>query len=185
MTVKSTAAAGFTVQADQNPYLAAGATRVDAVVTVTATGTGAAADALEIVVVDVSGSMAGEKIRAARRATAVAIGELRDGVAFAVIAGDHRARQVYPDFGTARADDRTRAEAVERVRELRADGGTAIGNAVIKNAATNRSAGNISAADRTGPAGGHTPDSNGSDVPARVPGVSSIVDVVTSAPMRR
>ena len=73
--------APFAVQADQNPYLAAGATRVDAVVTVTATGTGAAADALEIVVVDVSGSMAGEKIRAARRATAVAIGELRDGVA--------------------------------------------------------------------------------------------------------
>jgi len=57
--------APFAVQADQNPYLAAGATRVDAVVTVTATGTGAAADALEIVVVDVSGSMAGEKIRAA------------------------------------------------------------------------------------------------------------------------
>ena len=63
---------------------------------------------LEIIVVDCSGSMAGEKIRSARRATAAAIAELRDGVAFAVIAGDHRAQQVYPDAGTARADGRTR-----------------------------------------------------------------------------
>ncbi len=53
MTVASTVAAGFTVQVDQNPYLAPGATRVDAVVTVTATGTGGTpADALEIIVVD-------------------------------------------------------------------------------------------------------------------------------------
>ena len=88
-------------------------------VTVTATGTGGTpADALEIIVVDVSGSMAGEKIRSARQATAAAIAELRDGVAFAVIAGDHRARQVYPDAGTARADERTRAEATARVGEL-------------------------------------------------------------------
>ena len=87
----------------------------------------APADALEIIVVDCSGSMAGEKIRSARRATAAAIAELRDGAAFAVIAGDHRAQQVYPDAGTARADGRTRAEATERVGLLRADGGTAIG----------------------------------------------------------
>jgi hypothetical protein len=118
----------FTVEVDHNPYLAPGATRVDAVATVTATGTvDAPADALEIVVVDVSGSMSGEKIEAARRATAAAIAELRDGVAFAVIAGDHRVRQVYPDTGTARADERTRTEAVERVGRLHADGGTAIG----------------------------------------------------------
>ncbi len=50
--------AEFTVQTDQNPYLAPGATRVDAVITVTATGTDATpADALEIIIVDVSGSM--------------------------------------------------------------------------------------------------------------------------------
>ena len=53
-------AAPFTVQVDQNPYLAPGTTRVDAVVTVTATGAGAPADALEIVVGDVSGSMGGD-----------------------------------------------------------------------------------------------------------------------------
>ena len=68
-----------------------------------------------------------QKIRSARRASAAAIAELCDGVAFAVIAGDHRAQQVYPDAGTARADERTRAEATERVGLLRADGGTAIG----------------------------------------------------------
>ena len=98
-------------------------------VTVTATGAGGTpADALEIIVVDVSGSMGGEKIRSARQATAAAIAELRDGVAFAVIAGDHRARQVYPDAGTARADERTRAEAAEpRSAGCSADGGTAIG----------------------------------------------------------
>ena len=128
MTPSGTAVeAEFTVQADQNPYLAPGTTRVDAVVTVAATGGGAPADALEIIVVDCSGSMAGEKIRSARRATAAAIAELRDGVAFAVIAGDHRAQQVYPDAGTARADGRTRVEATQRVGLLRADGGTAIG----------------------------------------------------------
>ena len=36
------------------------------------------------------------------------------------IAGDHRAQQVYPDAGTARADGRTRAEAMQRVGLLRA-----------------------------------------------------------------
>jgi hypothetical protein len=116
-----------TVDIDQNPYLAPGATRVDAVATVTATGAGAPADALEMILVDVSGSMAGDKIRSARQATAAAIAELRDGVAFAVIAGDHRVRQVYPPAGAARADERTRAEATAAVAELRADGGTAIG----------------------------------------------------------
>jgi hypothetical protein len=115
------------VDVDQNPYLAPGASRVDAVVTVTATGTEAPADALEIVLVDVSGSMSGDKIRSARQATAAAIAELRDGVAFAVIAGDHRVRPVYPPAGTARADERTRAAAIACVGELRADGGTAIG----------------------------------------------------------
>ena len=52
--------AGFTVEIDQNPYLRRGATQVDAIVTVTATGpaAAAAADALEIIIVDCSGSMA-------------------------------------------------------------------------------------------------------------------------------
>ena len=116
------------VDVDQNPYLGPGSGRVDAVVTVTARGGAqAAADACEIVVVDCSGSMAGPKMRHARRATLAAIAEVREGAAFAVIAGNQEARQVYPDQGTARADDTTRAEAARRVELLRADGGTAIG----------------------------------------------------------
>ena len=124
-----TSAPGITVAVDQNPYLAAGATRVDAVVTVTATGAVDAAppDALEIIIIDCSGSMAGSKMRAARQATAAAIVEVRDGASFAVIAGSGTAKQVYPVAGTARADDRTRAEAIAEVDRLDADGATAIG----------------------------------------------------------
>jgi hypothetical protein len=116
------------VEVDQNPYLAPGATRIDAVVTLTATGVAAApADALEIVIVDCSGSMAGRKIVSARQATAAALAEVRDGASFAVIAGNHSAHQVYPPTGTARAYARTRAEAARAVQGLRADGATAIG----------------------------------------------------------
>ncbi|MDT7776569.1 MAG: hypothetical protein QOC67_5493 [Pseudonocardiales bacterium] len=121
----------FAVEVDQNVHLPAGATEVDAVVTVTATGGPAAApgDALEVLVVDTSGSMHGEKMRSARQATSAALAELRDGVSFAVISGVGMAVQVYPrDGGTAVADARTRAEANSEVASLRAGGGTAIGS---------------------------------------------------------
>jgi hypothetical protein len=121
----------FAVEVDQNVHLPAGATEVDAVVTVTATGGPAAApgDALEVLVVDTSGSMHGEKMRSARQATSAALAELRDGVSFAVISGVGMAVQVYPrDGGTAVADARTRVEANSEVASLRAGGGTAIGS---------------------------------------------------------
>ncbi|MDT7578932.1 MAG: hypothetical protein QOK35_192 [Pseudonocardiales bacterium] len=118
------------VEVDQNPFLAPGTTRIDAVVTVTVTAAGLAAapaDALEIVIVDCSGSMAGSKMAYARQATAAAIAEVRDGASFAVIAGNQSAHQVYPRTGTARAGAGTRAEAARAVQGLRADGATAIG----------------------------------------------------------
>ena len=71
--------------------------------------------------------MHGDRISAARRAAAEAIAQLRDGVAFAVIAGTATAEQVYPTTGTATATGRTRAEATAEVQRLRADGATAIG----------------------------------------------------------
>jgi hypothetical protein len=131
--VTDVAATGaFTVEVDQNSYLPVDATRVDAIVTVTAAD-GAAAPApasevLEVIVIDCSTSMTGSKIRAARQATVAAIAALRDGVSFAVVAGNHVARQVYPPHGTAVAGDDSRSAAIRLVERLQADGGTGIGN---------------------------------------------------------
>ncbi|MGM1058590.1 VWA domain-containing protein [Saccharothrix sp. Mg75] len=125
------AGAEFVVTVDQNAYLSLGATRVDAVVAVTATGDATpavATAALELLIIDTSGSMQGDRIASARAATAVAVEQLRDGVLFAVISGATGARQVYPKRGAARADPRTRAEAVAAVRKLSASGGTAFSN---------------------------------------------------------
>ncbi len=122
----------FTVDVDQNSYLADGATRVDAVVTITASGAAGTpalpSEVLEVIVIDCSTSMTGSKIRAARQATTAAIGALRDGVSFAVIAGRHYPTQIYPRHGSATADAGTRAEAARIVDELQADGGTGIGS---------------------------------------------------------
>lgn len=121
----------------QNEYLPRGAREVHAIVTVTATGSGGRpvpADgsprAAVVLMVDCSGSMnrPPDKLRHARLATEAAIGALRDGVAFAVVAGTHRAAEVFPGGGRlAVADDATRAAARAAVRGLTASGGTAIG----------------------------------------------------------
>jgi von Willebrand factor type A C-terminal domain/von Willebrand factor type A domain len=122
---------GFTIEIDQNSYLPAGVGRVDAIVTVQAPDTPIAAappaDGLEIIILDCSTSMSGDRISAARRAAAEAVAQVRDGVAFAVIAGTATAEQVYPATGTAAAGGRTRAEATAEVQRLRANGATAIG----------------------------------------------------------
>ncbi|GAA5134139.1 vWA domain-containing protein [Pseudonocardia adelaidensis] len=133
MTDAATTGSGtFTVEVDQNSYLPVDATRVDAIVTVGAgdgaAGPAPASDVLEVIVIDCSTSMTGSKIHAARRATVAAINALRDGVSFAVVAGNHVARQVYPADGTVVADETTRWEASRLVDRLRADGGTGIGN---------------------------------------------------------
>jgi len=120
----------------QNEYLAEGAEMVDAVVTVTATGGTAGGrvtgETVEIIVIDTSGSMSGDrgrKIVAAREATKAAIDVLRDGILFAVVGGTEVARTIYPSaIGLARADAATRAEAKDAVDEVRAQGGTAIGS---------------------------------------------------------
>ncbi|MFJ8584017.1 VWA domain-containing protein [Streptomyces sp. NPDC093595] len=139
----------FSVDVYQNEYLPEGGREVNAIVTVTATGGGTSggvplggasaspssvpggpAAAAVVVMVDCSGSMdyPPTKMRNARDATAAAIDTLRDGVAFAVVAGTHVADEVYPGGGRlAVADARTRAEAKQALRGLSAGGGTAIG----------------------------------------------------------
>jgi hypothetical protein len=128
---------GFTVDIDQNPYLPAGGRDVSAIVTVTADETGDAQSdvppdggSAEIIIIDCSGSMdyPPTKLAEARAATAAAVDVIRDGTWFAVIAGTSVAWPVYPADGSmAVADERTRAEAKAALRQLRANGGTAIG----------------------------------------------------------
>ncbi|MFF2012274.1 VWA domain-containing protein [Streptomyces sp. NPDC058195] len=135
----------FSVEVYQNAYLPEGGREVNAIVTVTSTGggttggiplsgpsraAGRATRAAVVIMVDCSGSMdyPPTKMRNARDATAAAIDTLRDGTSFAVVAGTHVAREVYPGNGAlAVADARTRAEAREALRALSAGGGTAIG----------------------------------------------------------
>lgn len=133
----------FSVEVYQNAYLPEGGREVNAIVTVTSTGGGTVGgvasrtyaagqgpDAAVALMVDCSGSMdyPPTKMRNARDATAAAIDTLRDGVHFAVIAGTHVAKEVYPgEGGLAVADAGTRASAKEALRSLSAGGGTAIG----------------------------------------------------------
>ncbi|MEU6854977.1 VWA domain-containing protein [Actinacidiphila alni] len=136
----------FSVDIYQNEFLPEGGREVNAIVTVTSTGggtsggqplpgpafasEGAPPSAGVVIMVDCSGSMEypPTKMRNARDATAVAIDTIRDGVAFAVVAGTHQAREVYPaNGGLAVADPTTRAQAKQALRKLTAGGGTAIG----------------------------------------------------------
>jgi hypothetical protein len=137
----------FSVDIYQNEFLPEGGREVNAIVTVTSTGGGTSGGlplatqspgdlpgsgpgAAVVIMVDCSGSMdyPPTKMRSARDATAAAIDTIRDGVAFAVVAGTHQAKEVYPaDGGLAVADPATRHQAKEALRRLGAGGGTAIG----------------------------------------------------------
>jgi von Willebrand factor type A C-terminal domain/von Willebrand factor type A domain len=125
---------GFTLECFQNEYLPNGAREVHALVTVssaaTADGAPATADgsAAEIIIIDCSGSMSGPKIEQARRAAQVAVETIRDGVAFAVIAGTETARLAYPGRPRlATMNARTRPAATKAIRGLKATDGTAAG----------------------------------------------------------
>ncbi|MCX5198259.1 VWA domain-containing protein [Streptomyces sp. NBC_00249] len=125
----------FSVEVYQNEFLPEGGRDVHAIVTVTSTGGATATralgqDAAVVIMVDCSGSMEypPAKMRGAREATAAAIDTLRDGTSFAVVAGTHVAKEVYPGQGRlATAGPATRAQAKEALRSLSSGGGTAIG----------------------------------------------------------
>ena len=129
--------AQFTAEVFQNEFLPDGETDVHAVVTITCSGAGEAGrgeggEAAEIVIVDTSGSMQGDKIVAAQQAAAAAIDQILDGTWFAVIAGTDGANRAfpYPNAVSAmvRMEPGARAAAREAVSRLVAGGGTAIGS---------------------------------------------------------
>ena len=124
----------FTVDIYQNEFLPAGGQDVSAVITVTSgESVPVAAEEVagaEIIIIDCSGSMGSPrtKIAEARAATAAAVDVIRDGVAFAVIAGSTGARPVFPPDGSlVIASPSTRHAAQQAVAGLRPGGGTAIG----------------------------------------------------------
>ncbi|MGK5529759.1 VWA domain-containing protein [Streptomyces sp. URMC 129] len=91
---------------------------------------GAGPAVAEVIIVDCSGSMGlpGTKIAAAQDAADAAVDALREGTAFAVVQGTHRAEMIYPaEERLATADHDTRAQAKSRIRHLFPGGGTTIG----------------------------------------------------------
>ncbi len=126
-----TSDATFQLECYHNEYLPDGGRDVDAIITVTGSGLGhvptADTQAAEVIIIDVSGSMSGDKIREARRATAAAVEHIRDEVRFAILQGNQTAAQVYPRSGFAIATSATRKQAIDHLRGLKTGGGTAIG----------------------------------------------------------
>jgi hypothetical protein len=125
----------FEIASFQNEFLPEGGRVMNAVVTVTASGVetspaavGGPLDRAEVIVVDVSGSMGGKKIRSAKEATKAAIDCLPDGVKFGVVLGNHHAVLAYPKGSAlAVASDATRHAATNALKKVSAGGGTAIG----------------------------------------------------------
>jgi hypothetical protein len=128
--------AQFTAQAYQNEFLPDGGTDVHAIITVTCTGAGqagqgGAGEAAEIVIVDTSGSMGPQGIRAAQEAATAALDQVLEGTWFAVISGNHQAWLAFPQQTTesamARMDPTTYGAALGAISAFRAEGGTAMG----------------------------------------------------------
>src|SRR5690349_9977207 len=128
--------AQFTAEVYQNEFLPQGGTDVHAVVTITCAGAGEAGrgeggDAAEIVIIDTSGSMQGERFANAQQAAAAAIDQILEGTWFAIVAGTDQANRAFPYPNAVapmvRMEPGAREEAKRAVRQLLAGGGTAMG----------------------------------------------------------
>ena len=129
--------ANFTAEVFQNEFLPAGGTDVHAIVTITCAdsgeaGRGTGGEAAEIIIIDTSGSMQGDKIVAARSAASAAVDQVIDGTWFAIIAGTDHAERLFPypnaEMAMVRMDADARAAARHAVARIQASGGTAIGS---------------------------------------------------------
>jgi hypothetical protein len=115
---------GFKIEAFQNRYLAPGAARVDAIVSVTADpGAKAGGELVVGFIVDKSGSMAGGRIEGVHHAVSRAISMLEDRTWFFVVAFDGNS---YTIVRETQASAESKAWAARQVVQIQAAGGTAM-----------------------------------------------------------
>jgi len=119
----------FKAETFLNPYLPAGASRIDAIVTVTADAGGRAAGARPVIgfLLDASGSMEGERINAVKQATHKALTLLDESSWFFVVRFSGEAELIYP---LAQATAKNKADADARLRKLAAAGATMMSKAL-------------------------------------------------------
>ncbi len=111
----------FKIETYFNPYIPAGASRVDAVLTITSSGTATSSDGVIGLIVDTSGSMQGDRIFAVKHATRTVIQMLPEQCYFFVVSFANMATVVYP---LAQATPANKAAADAQVRRIEAGGGT-------------------------------------------------------------
>jgi uncharacterized protein YegL len=119
----------FTAEVFQNPYLNQGATQVNAIMTITTSGDGGVSVAtpksqrLFGIICDISGSMGGAKILAAKEAIVQIVNLLPTDAAFFIVTGSSRAKLLVP---LVNAIPENKQRAIAQVKEISANGGTVI-----------------------------------------------------------
>jgi uncharacterized protein YegL len=116
----------FTLESFYNPYLSAGTSRIDAVLTVTATGDGSGApksggESVVGLILDMSGSMQGQRIDAVKYAARQTIQMLSDDMWFFIIGFSSQLYMISPLL-QATAPNKAAADA--QVRRIEAGGQT-------------------------------------------------------------
>ncbi|MBF2063453.1 MAG: VWA domain-containing protein [Calothrix sp. C42_A2020_038] len=117
----------FKAEVFQNQFLAQGAKEVHAIMTVASDGDGVtvsqSVDKLFGVICDTSGSMGGEKIRAARTAMIKIVELLPEDTSFFIVTGANKASLIFP---VSKATPNNKQRAIEEIKEIKASGGTVI-----------------------------------------------------------
>jgi von Willebrand factor type A C-terminal domain/von Willebrand factor type A domain len=116
----------FTAEVFQNPYLSQGAREVNAIMTITTNGeedrlTTATNQRLFGIICDISGSMGGAKMIAAKDAIVQIINLLPTDAAFFIVTGSSRAKLLVPVIN---AVPENKLRAIAQVKEISANGGT-------------------------------------------------------------
>jgi uncharacterized protein YegL len=119
----------FKAEVFQNAYLPQGSKEVNAIMTISVAGTGndsvtnSANERLFGIICDVSGSMQGYKIQAAKHALGKLVELLPDDAYFFIVTGSYDARLIVP-LMKATAENKDQAQRL--IRSISADGGTVI-----------------------------------------------------------